>query len=246
MTPSKTNRPISPATESYIKWKDTGDHQYRDETLRHLYPAIKSSIKSYGGGDSSLVPRAYILASEALDSYDPSKGAKLDTHIHNQLKKLSRARSERIETMHLPENVRYDSSRVYKFIDEFRGMEGREPSVTEIRDATGLSPIRIEKARNVGKEKTFTQMETEKGDDPTGIRRTYPDIWKDYVYEDLDPINKKIFEWATGYGGVDVISKKEMAERLGMSSSAVSQRADNIVKQLQKGLIQSTRQDMIL
>lgn len=232
----KPSRSVSPATKQYFEWKNTGDSTKRDELIHSLDGVINTGLKSFGGGDNTLKTKAYLLASKAVDTYNPSRDARLETHVYNNLRRLTRFRNERSSAIHIPENVRADSTKVFGFIDSFRNEHGREPSLTEISDETGLSYKRINRARQTGSEKNLSQFETEKGDVLVGEKRSYADIWKDYIYYDLDPVNKKIFEWLTGYQGSPVISKKEIAERLDMSPAAVTQRTNNMVKMIQKGM----------
>lgn len=220
----------------YGEWKASNDTSKRDEILHRMKPVITSALKTYGGNDNTLKTRAYIIASDAINTYDPSKNVKLESHVYNNLKKLTRYRNERNTAIHIPENVRADSMTVYRFMDDFRNTHDREPSLMEISDSTGLPYKRIAKARSVGKEKNVSQFANEKGDVTIGEKRSYADIWKDYIYHDLDPINQKIFEWSTGYQGSDTLSRKEIAERLNMSPSAVSQRVEKIVDQVRKGM----------
>jgi DNA-directed RNA polymerase specialized sigma subunit len=230
-------RQPSPATRAFIKWKSTNDHSYRDEAVHHLKPVISSAIKTYGGSNNALKTKAWIMASEALDKYDPKRDVKLESYVHTSLKRLSRVRNERNEAIHIPENVRTDSMAIYRFMDKFRDDMGRDPSLVEISDATGLSRNRIVKAREVGTQKSFEDVTDDKGDITVGEKKSYAEVWKDYVYMDLDDVGRKIFEWSTGYGGSEVLTKKEQAERLGLSPSAVTQRTNTIIKKLEKGLV---------
>ena len=60
-------------------------------------------------------------------------------------------------------------------------------------------------------------------------------VWIDYVYSELDPVNKKIMEWKTGYAGSKQISNNDIARNLKISPPAVSQRIGTITKRLQEG-----------
>ena len=60
-------------------------------------------------------------------------------------------------------------------------------------------------------------------------------IWADYVYFDLDPRDKKIFEWTTGYGGTNIISKGSIAKKLKISPASVSVRINRIITKLAEG-----------
>jgi DNA-directed RNA polymerase specialized sigma subunit len=52
------------------------------------------------------------------------------------------------------------------------------------------------------------------------------------VYHDLDEVNRKVFEWTTGYNNKPILKKIDVAKNLKISPAAVSQRIDTIQKRL--------------
>lgn len=224
------------AGELYMQWKKTGDRESWNELIHRLDPVIDNAVKNFADNDKSLKPRAYLLASEAVKNFDPEKNTRLNTHVYNQLQPLRREKNQRKQAVHIPENVRVDSSKVYGFTDKFRAEEGRPPSMREIADNLGMSYKRINKAMQVGKEKSPESLVTESGDIAVGEKPDYSKIWADYVYHDLDPVGQIIFEHKTGYKGRPILSNMEIAQKLKMSPSAVSQRSGKISENIQKGL----------
>ncbi len=71
--------------------------------------------------------------------------------------------------------------------------------------------------------------------DPGVVELDEADYRIDFVYNDLSPRDKKIFEWTTGYGGAPKMPKVEIAERLGVSPVVISQRASMIAKRIMEG-----------
>ena len=70
---------------------------------------------------------------------------------------------------------------------------------------------------------------------PGTERSEHEDLWLGFFYADLDdPIDKKIFEWSTGWGGAPRLTKTEMARRLGRSVPAISQRSDRLAGELEE------------
>lgn len=67
------------------------------------------------------------------------------------------------------------------------------------------------------------------------VKQDPQEMWADFVYADMDSIDQRIYEMCTGYGGVDIIPKKDIAAALKISPAAVSQRISKIVKRLQEG-----------
>lgn len=224
------------AGDLYKEWVKSHDKDVWDKLISRLDPVIKTGIKNFGENDSSLRPRAYLLASQAIKNFDPKRGANLGTHVYGQLRPLTRLRNERKSAISIPENVRADSQRVFGFISSFRSDTGREPSLQEIGDSLGMSYKKINKALQTGRERSPERFKTESGDLAGGEKRSYSDIYADYLYHDLDPVDQKIFEHKTGYMDMPVKSNIELAETLGMSPSAVSQRIKKIQDKIQKGL----------
>ena len=64
------------------------------------------------------------------------------------------------------------------------------------------------------------------------------DSWAEFVYFDMDAVNKKIMEWTLGLHGSDTFSNIEIARKLRLTPGAVSQRKQSIQK------ILNQRQDL--
>jgi hypothetical protein len=76
------------------------------------------------------------------------------------------------------------------------------------------------------------------GGSPVGVEAERPaldDLYANAYYGSLtDPLDKKIFEWTTGYGGGERLSKTEIAHRLKRSSAAVSQRSNRMASEIEE------------
>jgi len=202
--------------------------------MSYLQPTMDAGLRSYAQGDQSLKLRAKILATQAVDRWDPTKGAALKTHVFNNMKGLQRFRNNRSSVVHIPESVRTDLSRIRTFENDYKADNGYDPSDAETADALSLSMKRIQKTRST--ERPASSALNEQGHDTFAKERDPYDVWKDYVYYDLSAANKKIFEWTTGYGGSPVISKQEIAKRMKISPAAVSMRVSTIQSKLSKVL----------
>jgi len=219
----------TPPTE-YDNWKAAPTDENYSNLMQSLEPTIQSGIKSYAGGEKNLTTRARILTTKALQTYDPKRGASLKTHVHHNLKGLSRFRAQRDRVVHVPESVRTDSTSVNEFINKYQDKKGIEPTDLEVSNSMGISPKRVAKARGRG-ELSAQEMSTEKGDLPSEGKDMYK-VWMDYVYHDMDDRNRKIMEWTTGYNNSKVIPKKEIARRLKITPAAVSLRISKIAYKL--------------
>ena len=216
----------------FVNWKQTNSEESLAQVLKGTEPTITSAIRTYAGNDPKLTTRAYIMAREALDSYDPSKQTAINTHVMNNLKRLYRVSAERRSAVHVPENVRMDALKVRDVTNEYKDENGEEPSDLYVAQKLGVSLKRLRKARTAVGETTDMQQTTEKGDAMNVSGRTEEDIWKDYVYHDLDEKSRKVFEMTTGYNGNTIAKKIDIAKSLNISPAAVSQRINTIQKRL--------------
>jgi len=219
----------------YDQWKASQDPKVLADLMQTLKPTVANAVKTYANGNESLNTRAYILAREALDSYDPSKKASLSTHVFSRLQRLYRISSERFSAVHVPENVRTDSLSVQRFVNRFSDEHGIEPSDLQIADALKMSPKRVMKATTRGRETMESKATSDKGDtfgQSSGLSEE--EVWRDYVYASETPENQKVMEYTMGYGNAKVIPKGVAAAKMGISAPAYSQRINTVTKKLNK------------
>jgi len=220
--------------QEYEAWKGNPSGENHSNLMKSLDPIINSALMSFTGGDKTLRTRARILADKALQTYDPARGASLKSHVYNNLQRLQRFSAQRQRALHVPENVRFDSQVIRRFKDEYRDKYGDDPTDDTVADRLGMSRRRVTKAGTAG-EMSESQTLGEIGDLQGTISKTPEQVWMDYVYHDLDDTNKKILRWTSGYQGSEMLRKKEIARRLGITPSAVSSRVSTITRKLEAG-----------
>ena len=234
---NERENPSTPVSTAYDAWAADPTPDNSATLLKTLKPTVESALTSFAGeSKNSLRTKANLMALDAVKLYDPGKNTKLQSHVFNHLKGLNRIKAKRTHMVHIPENALLELNRLRKEQDAYTAEHGREPTVSQLADATGLSIKRIEKLRTTHTSQTpVSAALTEKGDSLFTKASDPQKIWADYVYYDLDDPDKKIFEWSTGYGGTPKISKMEMAKRLGISPAAVSRRVSKIIHMLEVG-----------
>lgn len=216
-------------SEAWSQWKASPTDTNYAAVFEEVKPIIDSAMTSFAGGDNSLRTRAHILTAEAIQSWDPKAGAALRSHVYSRLQRLQRVRAERGAAVRIPENVETDKRMVARFISEYRDKQGVDPDLDEIIDGTSISKKRIMRTRT--REYPEGSQSTDKGDLPATKGKA--DVWRDYVYHDLDARGKKVFELTTGYNGSKIVSKTEIARRLQITPAAVSLRVNQIIRQLE-------------
>lgn len=228
----------TPLDTAFSAWSKSPSSENLKTLLDSARPVIDKALTSYGGGDKALNSRAKRLAISAFKNYDPAKGTKLQTHLLIRLQPLQRERMARSAPISIPERVQFDKFKMDQAAERFRADKDRDPSDDELADITGISPKRMAHVRRFARG-VISEGQTEDPMSgvsvPTAGEVTPEDIWIEYVHHDLDPIDKKILEWKTGYLGKQVLSTNEIARRLKITPSAISQRAAKIAMKLEEG-----------
>lgn len=220
-------------------WKAKPSPQTAGTLLREVHPVLHKAISAHvGKGDPLLTSRARRIALDAFTTYDPSR-AKLATHLTNQLQGLKRQARQQRQIISLPERVALDRSHLQRQHEELSDRLGREPSLVELADHTGLSVSRIkhvQRFRPPVAEGMLDRGEESEGFAPA-VLSPASQSWLHFVYHDAHPTDQKILEWSLGLHGVRRLSNQEIARRLRLSPGAVSQRK----KQLQRRLDEADR-----
>jgi len=220
--------------QRYDTWKVDPTPQAASDLLSAYDPLIQSEMGRFGEGIAApaLKAKAKKLALNAFRSYNPDKGAALSTHLVHQLRRLHRAGYESAQALRLSEELQ---SGVNQYRQVRGNMEldlGREPTTEELQDTLGWSQSRVKRLeRQLRGETAAGSLEF----DPVAIEHDETDARISYVYHDLAPRDKLIFEWTTGYGGKEKLSKVKIAERLGVSPVVITQRSAAIAKSLMAG-----------
>jgi DNA-directed RNA polymerase specialized sigma subunit len=221
--------------EVYERWKKDPTPERMGELLESSQPVLRSAVQSYASGNEALTSRARILASGAFQSYDPSKGTKLRTHLMTQLQPLTRHAKAYGQVARVPERVQTDLYHLRQAEQKFKESRGRDASDLELAENTNLSASRIAHVRNFSRpeaaESSFTDADG--AINYPGVERADPErILIEYVHHDLAPVDRKILEWRTGLYGKEQLSNNEIAKRLGITAGAVSQRAAKIAQRV--------------
>jgi DNA-directed RNA polymerase specialized sigma subunit len=211
-------------------WKDyqEGNQNVTGELLKQLTPTINSAITTYADGNSEFRTKAKILALDAVKTYDPYRGAKLETHVFNSLKKLQRLSADRGNVIHVPEQSALDKIEVEKIIRDYEIENGHEPSMSYISDKSGMAIKKIQRLLDIKGQTSSTAATGEQGNSLDKAPRTAVKLYEDTLYDELDETNKKIYEWLTGYNGSPMLSRQEVARRLKITPAALSQRIGKI------------------
>ncbi len=206
--------------ELFEAWKANPNEFTLEPLLKQLDPLIMSQVRNWSGtiSEQRLRIRARALAKSALETYDPSKGA-ISTHLTTRLQKLSRDVYPYQNAARLPEHqqIKYRSYAAAnsKLEDDL----GRPPTAQEMSEEL-----------NWGKGAVMSYGQQLRGDfvasegvhaefHEDGLEKT---LVLDYVYHDLTPSEKVLFERITGYRGAKIATNNELMKDLNLSQGQLS------------------------
>lgn len=220
-------------TDAYDAWKSNESPETRRALLSSIQPAINKGIQRFAGDPNPLIrSHAKRIVLSSIPRYEPSSG-KLGTYVYNQLAGLQRIAGKQNATVRVPERIAIDRQALRRAETELADELGRDPSDAELADYSKFSLKRIARIRQYVPGVASGSIRDESGNmfDP-GINRDSQALWESVVYDDLDDIDRVIFEHTLGYNGKKQLTNQEIARRLKLSPGAVSQRKSKIQKLL--------------
>ena len=226
--------------DSYESWRSnsTPDNLYK--VVKDMAPTINYALSNLGAmGDPALEGEASLVAAKAIRKYDPDQGTKLSTYMTHQLQQMNRIARKLREPLRIPERQQMERHALFNSEMEFTEKYGREPSTAELADFTNIHIDKIGKLRRLPytvRTQEYTRgTEDAEGDPASPIvdKLDFMDEAIDYVYLNSQPLDQRVFELMTGYAGSELLTPKEVAERLDISRSQVSRRFARMVSDLQ-------------
>jgi len=217
---------------AYEAWKSNQTPESNLAFLNTISPIVEKGVKMYGGESPLAASRARLLALDAAKTYDP-KRSRLQSHILNQMQGLRRITQQQSRVISVPERILLENQKLKQQHQELSDELGREPTDAELSDNLGISMARLAKIRKYQPGMTSGQVETI---DPLsgGVAGRLPgqrdsqDLWAEIVYQDLSPLDQKIMEYSLGMRGQKKLSNAEIANKMGRSPGAITQRKTKI------------------
>jgi DNA-directed RNA polymerase specialized sigma subunit len=230
--------------QAFDNWKKSPTPQTNDELLKVLNPVIDNAVKTYGGSNNPIIrSRAKKILIDTLPKYDPT-ATKLKTYAFNQLQGLKRFSLQQSQIISIPEQVQLDYANLSKTENQLKDDLGRDPTDTELADATSLSLKRIAYVRKLQMPSSEgSVLKPMVGSDNTDFND--PEVraqggsremsaWHSFVYDSLGDVDKLIMEHSFGLNGKKQLSNQQIAAKLRVSPAAISIRKNKIQQELDK------------
>ena len=223
---SKRNRLEPDYADAFNAWKATPNPQTSSAFLGAVRPIIDSAVRPLGDSPA-LRGRAKQIALQAGAAYDPNQ-ASLRTHLMTHLQRLKRISGQQSNPIRIPERVILQQKAVNDAMLNLADELGREPSDSELANATGLSVPRLMQLRGYRPALSEGVVSHDADGNPTmgpGVERETPaSIWHDFVYADLSPKDQLIFDYALGRNGRQQLPSGLIAQEMRVTPGYVSQR----------------------
>jgi hypothetical protein len=218
--------------ELWKQWKLTRSPMDLEALMKQMAPVIRRETGRWG----SIVPQtmleneAKLLAIKAFETYNPNAGTALATHLINQLQKLSRIAYARQSSVSVPEQKRLLFNNYVKAKSQLEDMTGRPPTLDEVADHMRLPPKRLQGVIDVVGKREYM----ESGDGPSFLMFMDDPEVVHLAYHDMTPVQKKVFEMRTGYGGNAVKSGAGIMHATGLTQGQLSYQLNQIKQLLER------------
>ncbi len=221
--------------EVYGAWKADDSDESRENLLAAISPFIEQNVRGIPGGDPNYLSiRGKILAMDALGKYDPQQSA-LETYLNHQLMPLRRTARQQMNVLGLPDRLLLAGRELENAELELSDELGRMPTTPELADRVRMSAKQIERvrrtthARNTGR--ALTPDEEGQMGTSQAVTRKLPDEYRHlFVLSALrnDPKSALIYKHDQQLHRRPPLSTAELAQKLGLSPGAISQRRNRI------------------
>lgn len=218
--------------EIFNRYKQ-GDPNAKWELVKHLDPIIQSNVRKY----SNVLPRSVVEAQlkqytlKAIDSFKPDTGNQLKTHVMGQMRKINRSNYQNQSAIRLPENYYINYKPYQDTVKNLTESFGREPSDSEVAGKLGWRPLDAQRARERYTKEFFEGQATydvgmvDRDDSSSALR---------FAYNSMSPLEKRVLELKSGYGGIKAIPAGKIHQVLKITPSRMNRLQQSVVGKIQE------------
>lgn len=248
-TKRKLQRSMKPKNEyedqDMVLWKRykyQGDQAAKWELLKRFEGMIAEYARKQSNVRSVSVVEAELkrIALESFDKYDPNAGAKMNTYLMSNFRKVSRANIQNQQAIRLPENValkygKFNEAQVF-LTDAY----GRPPTDIEMSEHLGWGVDDVEDARRRFHKEL---VESRQVFDP-GVMDA--DISKSALYSayySMSPQEQFILEHSTGFNGKPEMKDRDIQEHLKLTGYQYNKLKNSVIDKVQQSILIHQREE---
>ena len=212
---------IKKDVQLWEQWKADKSDDNLEALIKQVNPIIQSQVNKLSTNNiprSALEARAVNLAINSFDKYDPGK-TQLNTYLTWQLKPLNRYVYQHQNIGKIPESRIVHIGAINRAETELNEQLGRMPTEQEVADHTGIA---VRDVSLIRKENRPDLAQGYGSEDWQRSYTTYDDtLW--LLWGEMEGRDREILEYLYGMNGKETLSPGEIATKLGISASRVSQ-----------------------
>ena len=204
-------------SEMIANWQKNKDDETFIELQNRFSPIVHKTVNQYrttGVSNAALYANAQTNLMKAFETYDPKHNTQPITHVYNYMKKVQRVASDSLMSGHIPEARNIKKATFQTAIINLKDRLGYEPNIDEICDELGWN--KKEAARMMNELSGETTASNAQFDfyGQSRQEQSKDSILSDYLYHELDPKQKTIFEYTYGYNGKPKLTNSEIAKKM--------------------------------
>lgn len=207
--------------ELWRRWTQTRSPMDLEALFKQVNPLIQREVNRWAASAPRFVleSEAKKVAVKAFESFDPTRGLQLSTHLVSQLQKLSRTAYAQQSALSIPEQHRLTYNQYLKAKADLEDQLGFPPGLDHIADHLRLPiPKLTTILANVERRELL-----ESGEGPSFQVRHDDTETIEFAYHQMTPRQKQIFDLRTGmHGHREVGSDKEIMQQLGLTQGMLS------------------------
>lgn len=211
----------------YNTWKQTGSKQALGALVKSLHPLIYSEVRRSAGTlpEAALSAEAKKWAVASIQSFDPSKGAALSTHVVSGLRRVRRINYANQNSARLPENLHLMYQGFKNAASHLETSLGREPTDVELAKELSWTPAAVTKY----KKSLYEDLTESANARPTEITQFNSNAFLlDHVMSQLDDQEKTILMDS------GTMPASQLADKLGVNISRLNYLKSKTKDKIQK------------
>lgn len=206
-----------------LSYQQTGDKKIGDQLLDLHKNYIKANVNKWSG----ILPQAVMeahgkqLALNAFNTFNPDKGANINTHLYNHLSQLSRLVYEHQNIAKMSEHQIQKIGLIDHATKYLEDEYGRPPTIEEISDHVYLPVEHVQRIIKNNRKDFLNDSDAETQQFATG----HDFSAKERIFatrQSLSPLQRSQFDDLTGFNGSKPLELSEFGKKYKMKPYEVS------------------------